>query len=97
MTTKTPYTIDTDRPTEGPWRTDAFGNRYASVTFADGRKFFVSVTKGSRRRIAFKPRGENWGWRWYGAVNDANGVRLASEIVTGSIGVRGLLKLAGLL
>jgi hypothetical protein len=93
----TPYVIDTDRPTNGPWREDAFGNRVASVTFADGRKFFVGVSKDKPVRIAYKPRGQNRGWRWYGWVHDAAGKRLMGETVPGSLGVRGLLKLAGLL
>ena len=47
----TPYVIDTDRPTDGPWRVTPFGNKYASVTFADGRKFHVGVEKNKPVRI----------------------------------------------
>jgi hypothetical protein len=97
MTTTTPYTIDTANPTNGPWRETPTGNRYASVTFDDGRKFFVGVERAKRVRIAFKPRGQNWGWRYYGFVNDATGKCVAGDTVPGSLGVRGLLKLAGLL
>jgi hypothetical protein len=95
--TVTPYTIDTDRPTEGPWRVTPFGNRYARVTMADGRVFHVSVEKDKRVRIPYQPRPHNYGWTYVGSVRDAAGKYLASDKVAGSIGVRGLLKLAGLI
>lgn len=91
------YTITTDRPTNGPWREDAFGNRYASATLADGRQFYVGVEKDKPVRIPYKPRGQNRGWTYFGFVNDATGKRLMGATVSGSIGVKGLLKLAGLL
>jgi hypothetical protein len=91
------YVIDTDKPTKGPWRETPFGNRYASVTYTDGRKFFVGVEKTKMVRIPYKPRGQNRGWQWVGFVNDANGKRIADADVNGSIGVRGLLIMAGLL
>lgn len=54
------YVIDTDRPTRGPWRETEWGNRYASATLADGRRFFVGVEKDKRVRIPYKPRGQNY-------------------------------------
>jgi len=90
------YVIDTDKPTEGPWRVTAFGNRYASATLADGRKVFVGIERNKRIRIPFKPRG-TYGWSYVGFVNDAQGRCLASADVNGTLGVRGLLKMAGLL
>jgi len=92
----TPYVIDTDRPTDGPWRVTPFGAKYASVTFADGRKFHVGIEPVKKVRIPYKPRG-TFGWRYYGFVRDANGKEIAGDTVGGSLGVRGLLKLAGLL
>ena len=90
------YVIDTVGATEGPWRVTATGNRYASVTLADGRKFYVGVERNKRVRIPYKPRG-TYGWTYVGFVNDANARCVASDAVGGSIGVRGLLKMAGLL
>jgi hypothetical protein len=93
-----PYVIDTDHPTEGPWRVTPFGNRYASVTFPDGRKFHVGIEKDKRVRIPYKPRGQNYGWTYYGFVRDAaTGKTVAADRVGGSLGVRGLLKMASLL
>ena len=91
------YLIDTHKPTNGPWRETPFGDRYASVTFADGRKFHVGIERTKRVRIPYKPRGQNIGWRYAGWVRDANGKTLAADRVGGSLGVRGLLKMAGLL
>lgn len=48
-------------------------------------------------RIPYKPRGQNRGWTWYGWVGDAAGKRIAGDKVAGSLGVRGLLKMAGLI
>ena len=91
------YTITTLKPTEGPWRVTAWGNRYAEVTFADGRRFFVGVERTKAVRIPYKPRGQNRGWRHAGFVNDERGTCLWSGDVAGSQGVRGLLRVAGLL
>lgn len=91
------YTIDTVAPNDGPWRTNGSGNRYASVTFADGRRFFVGIERDRMVRIPYKPRGQNRGWTWYGWVGDAAGKRIAGDKVAGSLGVRGLLKMAGLI
>lgn len=91
-----PYTIDTDRPTDGPWRVTPFGNRYASVTMADGRKYHVGIERNKRVRIPYKPRG-TYGWTYVGFVRDLNAKTIMSTTVGGTIGVRGLLKLAGLL
>ncbi len=92
-----PYVIDTDHPTNGPWRETAFGNRYASVTMADGRKFHVGIEKDKLVRIPYKPRGRNYGWTHYGFVKDATGKTLVGDKVPGSLGVRGLLKMAYLI
>jgi hypothetical protein len=75
----TAYTIDTDRPTDGPWRVTPFGDKYASVTMSDGRKFFVGVERAKRVRIAFKPRGQNYGWRYFGFVRDSATGRATSQ------------------
>lgn len=98
FTDKTPYVIDTDKPTDGPWRVTTMGNKYASVTMRDGRKFNVGVEKDKMVRIPYKPRGQNRGWTYYGWVRDAVTAKVvADDKVGGSIGVRGLLKMAGLL
>jgi hypothetical protein len=95
------YTIDPPRPSgpdtkDGPWRVTPFGNKYARVVMADGRLFHVGVEKDKRVRIPYKPRGANYGWTYYGFVKDGSGKVVASDRVAGSIGVRGLLKMAGL-
>ena len=59
-----------------------------------GVEYQVSVRRGKRVRIAFKPRGQNWGFHYDGTVY-ADGRRLWSDRVPGSIGVRGLLLRAG--
>jgi len=91
------YTIDTDHPTNGPWRETPWGNRYAEAVLPDGRRFHVSVEKDKPVRIPYKPRGFNRGWTYVGSVRDTDGRYVASDKVSGSIGVKGLLKMAGLL
>ena len=92
-----PYVVDTDKPTKGKtWRETPYGNRYASVTFADGRKYHVAVERNKRVRIPFKPRG-TYGWTYLGSVRDATGRYVVSDAVAGSIGVPGLLKMACLI
>lgn len=59
-----------------------------------GADYCCSVKRGKSVRIAFKPRGQNRGWHWHGAVYQ-NGRCLWSGRVPGSIGVRGLLLEAG--
>lgn len=90
------YTITTKDPTDGPWRLTVQG-KHAEAQLADGRVVRVSVVRDRRVRIPYKPRGKNWGWTYVGYVWDGDGKRLLCESVGGSIGVRGLLKLAGLL
>lgn len=91
------YTIDTQNPTEGPWRVTGFGNRYANVTMANGMKLWVGVEHDKRVRIPYKPRGKNMGWTYHGFVRDEHAKTLWSGTVGGSIGVRGLLRYAGLI
>ena len=55
-----------------------------------GTEYCVSVRRGKSVRIAYKPRGKNRGWQWYGSVY-SNGKCLWSGRVPGSIGVRGVL------
>lgn len=90
------YTITTKDPTDGPWRLTIQG-KHAEAQLADGRVVRVSVVRDRMVRIPYKPRGKNRGWTYVGYVWDGDGKRLLCESVAGSIGVRGLLKLAGLL
>jgi hypothetical protein len=77
-------------------RETLFGwSRNCRVGAAD---YAVTVQRGKSVRIAFKPRGQNRGWQWHGSVymGGPNGGRcLWSGRVDGSIGVRGLLIMAG--
>lgn len=92
------YTITTKDPTNGPWRESLNGfGRNAEARLTDGRLFRVAVVRDRLVRIPFKPRGKNRGWTYVGYVWDDNGKNLVCESVPGSIGVRGLLKRAGLL
>lgn len=60
----------------------------------NGVEYRVSVARGRRVRIPYKPRGRNIGWKWQGAVYTVNRCLWSGE-VPGSIGVRGLLTYAG--
>lgn len=64
-----------------------------------GQEYSVSIKRDKRVRIAFKPRGENWGWTYHGTVYriGQNSGRVWEGRVPGSLGVRGLLKRAGVL
>lgn len=59
-----------------------------------GFDYHVSVQRGKSVRIAFKPRGQNRGWHWHGSVY-REGKCVWSGRVPKSLGVRGLLKEAG--
>jgi hypothetical protein len=80
----------------GDRRVDFFGSWSRSAT-VDGRVFRCFVTRGRAVRIAFKPRGFNRGYQWDGSVYDQDGRRIWAGAVTGTIGVRGLLRLAGVI
>lgn len=62
-----------------------------------GTRYCVGVERGKRVRIPYKPRGHNMGYQWWGFVRDTNGRDVWSDRVVGSIGARGVLKLAGLI
>jgi hypothetical protein len=61
------------------------------------KTYRVTLTRGARVRIAFKPRGENIGFRWYGAVYDAGARELWHGRVEKSTGVRSMLVWAGVI
>jgi uncharacterized membrane protein len=64
------------------------------------RLYMVSVRTGKRIRIPYKPRGPGaYGYQWIGRVHSIDdGERITWEdIVGGSLGVRGLLRYAGVL
>lgn len=60
-------------------------------------EYVVGVERGRKVRIAFKPSGQNVGWRYHGFVRDVRGREVWSERVGGTLGARGLLRRAGLL
>lgn len=60
-------------------------------------EYVVGVERGRKVRIAFKPSGQNVGWRYHGFVRDARGHEVWSDNVCGTLGARGLLRRAGLL
>lgn len=80
----------------GPER-KGLSDRWRTVSVA-GVQYQVGVVRGSHPiRIAFKPRGKNIGWHWFGVVRDAKGREVYSTQVNKSAGVRGLLIGAGLI
>lgn len=63
----------------------------------DGKRYWVSHGRGKSVRIAFKPRGQNRGYHWYGTVRDENGRTIWSDANVGkSTGVQRCLEWAGL-
>lgn len=77
------------------------------VELDDGRRFRVTVTRGNRVRIAFKPIGPTgFGYKWYGRVWELTDAMVGGrhvdtvEVWEGevgkSIGARGLLTYAGI-
>jgi hypothetical protein len=92
MTTRTrrtePLTVmgRTDKP-NGEW--------FATVEVA-GKKYTVWHQRGRAVRIAYKPRGENRGYRWHGSVRDMETSKtLWSGEVAKSTGIRWMLECAG--
>jgi hypothetical protein len=97
--------------TPGDGETKAMG----AITFTSGKienmagwsrrvkvgeqEYACSVRRGKSVRIRYKPRGENMGWHWYGAVYKvgSNAGRVWEDRVPGSIGCRGLLIEAGVI
>ena len=79
-------------------KTERFLHGWSRLVSVDGVRYSVTVTKGKMVRIPYKPRGRNIGYKWDGAVFNADtGKRLWDGDVPGSIGVRGLLKAAGVI
>ena len=69
-----------------------------TATLADGRVFYVSVRRGKRVRIPYKPRVENVGFHWWAEVYEpATKNRSRSFRVSKSLGVRGILIDAGVI
>lgn len=62
----------------------------------DGVTYCVGVERGKPVRIAFKPRGQNKGWTYYGFVRNAQGKEVWGDKVNGSLGAKGLLLRAGI-
>lgn len=78
--------------TEGDWTQEAE---------VDGKRYQVAIRRGQRVRIAFKPRGQNWGYRWAGSVwrvdpKSGEKARVWDGEVAKSTGVRGILLTAGI-
>lgn len=69
---------------------------WARTVTVGGVEYQCSVRHWKPVRIAYKPRGQNRGWKWWGTVYKTGGGRVWSGEVPGSIGCRGLLAAAGL-
>lgn len=67
------------------------------ATLDDGRVFWISVTRGKRVRIPFKPRGQNIGFHWHAHVQEYPKDHHWAGRVTKSLGVRGCLIEAGVI
>lgn len=68
-----------------------------SVTLEDGRAYRIYVKRGKRVRIPYKPRGQNIGYHWWADVYEQGGRSVAYLQVSKSLGVRGILREAGLI
>ena len=79
-------------------RDNLFGGWSRTVKIGD-QEYSCSVRRGKSVRIPYKPRGQNRGWHWHGAVFriGTNSGEVWSDRVPGSIGCRGLLIEAGVL
>lgn len=75
---------------------ETFGGWSRCVKVGD-QEYSVSVRRGKMVKIPYKPRGQNKGYHWYGAVYKigSNQGRVWEDRVPGSIGCRGLLFEAG--
>ena len=78
-------------------RRDTFGGWSRTVLVGEV-EYSCSVRRGKSVRTPYKPRGQNRGWHWHGAVYRlGGGGRVWEGRVPGSIGCRGLLAEAGLI
>ena len=81
----------------GPRSVDGFTKDWrCTVWLPNGRQYRVGVRRGQRKRIAFKPRDQMWGFHWIGWVLAPDGESW-SERVPKSCGVQGLLDYSGAL
>lgn len=62
-----------------------------------GTEYLVGVERGKPVRIAYKPRGQNRGYWWYGFVRTSDGRTIWTDGEPKSIGVRGILRDAGII
>jgi hypothetical protein len=72
----------------------ALGAGWSRKVTVDGVVYIVGVERGKSVRIAFKPKGQNKGFQWWGFVRDAAGKHLWEGDVPKTFGVRGLLTAA---
>lgn len=63
----------------------------------DGKLYHCANEQGKMVRIAFKPRGQNRGFHWYGSVRDDAGKNIYSERVNKSTGPLAMLHDAGVI
>lgn len=67
------------------------------IVIIEGRQYGVSRRRGQPVRIAFKPRGQNRGYHWYGMVRESTGTMLHNARVFKSTGYLGILHDAGII
>lgn len=75
----------------------AFEGGWSRKVKVGDQEYIVGVERGKRVRIAYKPRGQNIGWKWRGFVRDAKGREIWSGLVPKTLGARGLLADAGVI
>ena len=86
-----------DRPVKVLDRHGPGGEMYWKVE-VDGNVYFIARTRGSKAiHIMYKPRGENIGWHWYGAVRDAKGKDVWTGQVNKSTGPLAMLRYAAII
>lgn len=77
----------------GPEHRDVFGSRARTVE-VDRLRYRVAVNRGRQVRIAFKPRGENIGFRWNAVVSvEGQGVIWTGEVAKNA-GYKGIVERA---
>lgn len=74
-----------------------FGGGWSRRVSVDGVNYVVGVERGRAVRIAYKPKGQNKGFKWWGFVRDEKGRRIWEDEVGKALGVRGLLAYAGVM
>lgn len=93
--------METSKPTTfefvAPRHEYRFGNGWCRKVKVGDTEYLVGVERGKMVRIAFKPKGQNRGFHWWGFVRTAKGKEIWGGRVPKTLGCRGLLIDAGII